>query len=112
MSTWVVHGTLIRVIDGDTVVADLDLGWKTWLRDVSIRLAGINAPELHADDEVTRTAARASRDALVLYEGAPITVTSHKLDKYGRVLANVVVDSNTDLSQLQLNSGRAVIYNP
>ena len=37
--------TITRVIDGDTVVADIDLGFHTWRRDVYLRLARINAPE-------------------------------------------------------------------
>lgn len=36
-----------RVIDGDTVVVDVDLGWNTWLHGEHIRLLGINAPELN-----------------------------------------------------------------
>lgn len=36
-----------RVIDGDTVVGDLDLGCKVWMRDSYVRLLGINAREMH-----------------------------------------------------------------
>ena len=35
---------LIRVIDGDTIVADIDLGFNMILRDQHIRLTGINTP--------------------------------------------------------------------
>ena len=42
---WLVHAVIVRVIDGDTVVANLDLGWHTWRHDEHIRLNGIDAPE-------------------------------------------------------------------
>ncbi len=36
---------LVRVVDGHTVVLDIDLGFFTWHRFTTIRLAGIDAPE-------------------------------------------------------------------
>lgn len=36
---------LVRVIDGDTVVLDVDLGCDVWIRNQHCRLIGINAPE-------------------------------------------------------------------
>jgi endonuclease YncB( thermonuclease family) len=42
---WLIHAVIVRVIDGDTVVANLDLGWHTWRHDEHIRLGGIDAPE-------------------------------------------------------------------
>lgn len=89
------------------MVADLDLGWKIWLRDVSIRLAGINTPELDTAD------GKLARDALKAYLDAPIRVTSQKLDKYGRVLGDVeIMPVEMSLSKFQLTAGRAVPYNP
>ena len=35
---------IVRVIDGDTVVADIDLGFRTWLHGEHLRLYGIDAP--------------------------------------------------------------------
>ena len=37
--------TLVRVIDGDTVDVDIDLGFDTILKNQRIRLAGIDTPE-------------------------------------------------------------------
>lgn len=36
----------VRVIDGDTIVVDVDLGMRV-RTEVSLRLAGVNTPELH-----------------------------------------------------------------
>lgn len=43
--TWTVPATVVRVIDADTIVVDLDLGWRVFRNREHIRVAGINAPE-------------------------------------------------------------------
>jgi len=91
MSTWTVPGRVTRVIDGDTLVADLDLGWGVWRVGTHIRLAGINCPEMSVP------AGQDARQYVIdrlhpwgpAVEAAGITVVSHSLDKYGRVLADV-----------------------
>lgn len=55
------HAKLVRVIDGDTIVVDLDLGRSTWIHDDILRLAHINAPEMRGP---TREAGLVSRDEL------------------------------------------------
>lgn len=37
--------TLVRVIDGDTIDVDIDLGFSVWLNKQRVRLAGIDTPE-------------------------------------------------------------------
>ena len=37
--------TIVRVVDGDTVDVDIDLGFDTWLHNQRIRLYGIDTPE-------------------------------------------------------------------
>jgi hypothetical protein len=37
--------TIVRVVDGDTVDVDIDLGFDTWRRGERIRLYGIDTPE-------------------------------------------------------------------
>jgi len=41
---------LTRVVDGDTLVFDLDLGFDVWLNNQHIRLADINCPEVRTKD--------------------------------------------------------------
>ena len=36
---------VLRVVDGDTVDVDIDLGFSTWLKKQRIRLYGIDTPE-------------------------------------------------------------------
>lgn len=91
MTIWTVPGRITRVIDGDTLVADLDLGWGVWRVGTHIRLAGINCPEMSVP------AGQAARQYVIdllqafgsAAEFVPVMVVSHSLDKYGRVLADV-----------------------
>ena len=58
---WLVHAIIVRVIDGDTVVVHMDLGWHTWRHDEHIRLNGIDAPErTDPGERSTGSAARVS----------------------------------------------------
>ena len=40
----------LRVVDGDTVDCDIDLGFDVWLRSQRIRLSGVDAPETRTRD--------------------------------------------------------------
>jgi endonuclease YncB( thermonuclease family) len=89
MTTWTVPATVSRVVDGDTFVLILDLGWHITLTE-RCRIAGCNAPELGTDDG---DAARAwAVDTLPL--GTPVVFTSHSLDKYGRPLGSITMTSH------------------
>ena len=85
----------IRVIDGDTIEADVDLGFRIRQRQV-IRLAGIDAPELRSKDAVEREKAKAAKAGLerflVVHEPPNILMESTSLDKYGRSLAFIWVN--------------------
>ena len=41
---------VLRVVDGDTVDVDIDLGFSTWLKKQRIRLYGIDTPESRTRD--------------------------------------------------------------
>lgn len=93
--------------DGDTITANLDLGFGTHQVELRARLYGINAPEL---------ATAAGKDALAYLKtqiktGDLIYVTSHGWDKYGgRYDAEIVRASDgVNLNQLMVSSGHAVV---
>jgi endonuclease YncB( thermonuclease family) len=41
---------LVRVVDGHTAIVDIDLGFFVWHRKTTIRLAGIDAPEINTPE--------------------------------------------------------------
>ena len=90
-------GSVISVYDGDTVRADLDLGLSTWRRNETLRLFGINTPELRGD---TREAGLIARDALaakVLGQKVIINTIQDNKEKWGRYLATIELDDGSGL---------------
>lgn len=83
-------GTVVEVVDGDTVRMDMDLGFSIRQR-MALRLYGINAPETVGE---TRAAGLAAKDFLrtLLLPGMVVTVKTFKDkgDKYGRLLADIL----------------------
>lgn len=88
MTTWTVPATVTRIVDGDTAVLNLSLGWHITLEQ-RCRVAGVNAPELSTVEGV------AARDwaVAILPIGTEVTFTSHSLDKYGRPLGSIKMTS-------------------
>lgn len=94
------------MIDGDTVLLDIDLGLSTH-RVIDVRVAHINAPELAA------TGGTAARDRLaVLVAAEPLTVTTIKdrTERYGRYLAVITNAAGTDVGAQLLAEGLAKPY--
>ncbi|EMF79929.1 PF06250 domain protein [Leptospira weilii serovar Topaz str. LT2116] len=78
-------GNIERVIDGDTVLACLELGCGRILRE-RIRLLGVNAAELGTMDG--EAAFRALKRKLKV--GSSILIKTHSQDKYGRYLGDIL----------------------
>jgi micrococcal nuclease len=112
MTVWTVPGTVERVIDGDTIVCRLDLGWRVAKFLEPIRIIGINAPEMSTPEGKT---AKAYADTL-LPVGTLVTVVSIRLlggfDKYGRTLAALTLPDGTDFGERMVTAGQAVPYFP
>jgi len=102
--------TLYKVIDGDTVDLNIDLGFKITLR-VRVRLERINAYEMNSSIEEERVQARlATFRVQELLTGKPLLLTSHSLDKYGRSIGSIVFEGDKNLSDILLTEGFARIY--
>lgn len=86
------RGEPIAVHDGDTFRVVLDLGLRVF-HEVSLRIAGIDAPELHDPDGSVRIAAEAARVHLSsLVVGRAVFVATHKDGKsFDRYVADVFV---------------------
>lgn len=115
-NVWSVPATVLRVIDGDTLLLKLDLGWNITLES-RCRLIGVNAPEL---DTGEGQAAKRWVTGKLGFGGDPeivgwsveVLFISHKLDKYGRPLGQVLVTTQQgesfDLGLELMNAGHAV----
>jgi endonuclease YncB( thermonuclease family) len=87
-------GQVIKVYDGDsiTIAAHLPIE-KSPLFRFSVRLNGIDTPEIKGKNEDEKEAAKAARDALselILHK--EIILKNVGTEKYGRILADVYLD--------------------
>jgi endonuclease YncB( thermonuclease family) len=105
-----VAANVVSVVDGDTFRADAQI-WLGQSVDVKVRIAGMDAPELHArcDDELKR--AEAARDYLrKRIEGGTIWLSDVRYDKYGGRIRAVVVDDQGDIAKDMIAKGLARPY--
>lgn len=107
---------LIRVVDGDTLDLEVDLGFGIAKAD-RFRLAGINAPEVRGADKARgELATMCLRDLLENAADGWVTVrtTKDKREKYGRYLAQVLVTGRdgtvTDVGAALVTEGLAAPY--
>ena len=84
--------TLIKIVDGDTLDAMIDLGFNTWVKK-RVRLHGINAYESRTRDKVEKVKGLAAKARLkkVLESQDEFTLISHGVGKYGRCLGEIHV---------------------
>jgi len=81
---------ILEVYDGDTVTAEIDLGFKIKFVE-KIRLYGINTPEVRGKE---REDGLVSRDALrdrILGEYVTIKTQRDKKGKYGRYIGEIFI---------------------
>jgi endonuclease YncB( thermonuclease family) len=96
--SWIVRATVVRIVDGDTFVADLDLGWGVWRRETigapcRVRVLGYNTPEKGQPGWTEAT----NLLGLVLPPGTIVWVHSKKLDSFGRALCDVYLKDGTNV---------------
>lgn len=97
-----------RVIDADTFVADVDLGFQHWLHDQSFRLLGLNAREKNEPGG----AEALSNLTRLLDPATPVLLSSVKPDKFGgRYDAVVTLTDGTDLSDHLIRTQWAAAWN-
>ena len=81
----------VKVIDGDTLDLDIDLGFHVTIRQ-RVRLKGIDTPELRGKDKARAVAARVEVETYAMGVELLIRTERDRADKYGRMLADVWVD--------------------
>jgi micrococcal nuclease len=83
------------VHDGDTFTADIDLGFGVWLKDQTIRLFGINAPEVKGEFRSLGFTSRDRLSELTINKEILLETIKDKKEKYGRWLGVVSVDGKS-----------------
>lgn len=111
--------TIRRVVDGDTVDVDIDLGFDMWIHNERVRLFGIDTPESRTRDLEEKKAGLFAKDVVLHYlpEGSKQVLRTHKdkVGKYGRVLGEFVIydslaDRQTTINQFMIDHKIGVEY--
>ena len=102
-----------RIVDGDTVDVDIDLGFGMILSKQRIRLYGIDTPESRTRDKEEKFYGKLAAQFLKdqCKKGSCITLKTYldKKGKYGRILGEIIVD-DVNINQLMVEQHMAVEY--
>ncbi len=90
----------VRVIDGDTIA----------VRGVTIRIMGLDAPELHGACPAEVLLAQRARARLQALLAGPYSIERHGRDRYGRALARVRDAQGRDVAAVMVSEGLAHAY--
>lgn len=104
---------VVKVVDGDTLDAVLDLGFGLRLKQ-RLRLIGIDTPEIASKDAGEKERARAAASfvrAWIARHGS-IRAETTKEEKYGRYLAELIGDESSRLTEELVAATLAKRYNP
>jgi len=107
--------TIHKIVDGDTIDADIDLGFDISLTK-RIRLAGIDTPESRTSNTEEK---KLGLEAKIWLEqrlsGAQNVIIRTELpnstEKYGRILGHIFINNEpTSINQQMVNAGYAWAY--
>ena len=103
---------LVKVVDGDTIDIDIDLGFGVWLQKQRIRLYGIDTPESRTSDATEKIYGMAAKQFLTKWTNSGgLTIKTHKdaKGKFGRILGEIWC-FNTNVNEKLVEENHAVRY--
>lgn len=116
------RATIIKIIDGDTVDVDIDLGFNVVIKDERVRIAGIDTPESRTRDKEEKKFGLAAKARVKQLLGKTSILKTRinkngedMKGKFGRILGDFsVYDEATDswklLTAMLISEGHAVPY--
>lgn len=107
--------SFIRNYDGDTIRADIELGFGLKLENKEIRLINIDTPELRSTDPEKKARAYEAKDfvreKLTSAKYLILKTRKDKTGKYGRVLGEIFIDGGDEsINEMLVNEGLAAPY--
>ena len=104
--------TIVRVVDGDTVDVDIDLGFDTWRRGERIRLYGIDTPECRTRDAEEKAAGFLAKEFVedALHVGGTYRLQTKEKGKFGRYLGTIYLTDDTSINAALVTEHLAVPY--
>jgi len=108
---------ILRVVDGDTVDVDIDLGFGIVLSNERVRIMGIDTPESRTRDKVEKKFGLASKARLKSLLGktgilkTQINKNGEDMKgKFGRILGDFVAPDGRMVTDILVEEGHAVAY--
>jgi len=108
---------VLKVIDGDTVDVDIDLGFGIIMKNQRVRIAGIDTPESRTADPVEKLFGNVAKNKLkeILGDESILKTQKNKNDedsreKFGRILGDFVSSNGDMVSKILINGGYCVEY--
>ena len=104
-----------RVVDGDTIDVDIDLGFNIKYSE-RVRLLGINTPETRTRDLEEKAKGLEAKDFVITWledmaDNCPFIETKvDKKGKFGRILGRVLNDEGECLNDTLVELGHATVY--
>jgi len=91
------NAKVTQVIDGDTIVVDIDLGFDVKLTNQKVRLLGVDTPESRTSDKIEKTFGEASKNYTKKFieqcseQNIVLrTYLSDNEEKFGRLLGEII----------------------
>jgi micrococcal nuclease len=108
---------VIKVVDGDTVDVDIDLGFGVWLKDERVRIMGIDTPESRTSDKTEKVFGLAAKARLKELLGKQ-TILKTQVDKsgedmkgkFGRILGDFIGSDGRLVTEVMIEEGHCVPY--
>ncbi len=100
-----------RIVDGDSIIVDIDLGFGLWIHGESIRLFGVDCPECRSRDPEEKQAGLAAKKFVSrrLQHGGTYTLSTKGKGKFGRYLG-VISDEAGSVNDALIENHLAVMY--
>jgi micrococcal nuclease len=101
-----------RVVDGDTVDVDIDLGFGTWRVDERIRLYGVDTPECRTRDDEEKAAGLLAKKFVenMLHVDGIYKLTTKEKGKFGRYLGTIKIAGDLTINTALVSEHLAVPY--
>jgi len=104
--------TITRVVDGDTIDVDIDLGFGTWRCGERIRLYGVDTPECRTRDKQEKAAGLLAKKFVqdALHVGGTYKLQTREKGKFGRFLGVIKIAGDLTINTALVTEHLAVPY--
>ena len=114
MEPFCYNANVVRIVDGDTIRLDIDLGFDIILKNQSVRLYRVDTPECRTRDLKEKAAGLLAKDIVqdLIAIGERVFIRT-KLDtkgKFGRLLGTIITTDNININEHLIDNNYAVEY--